>query len=79
MGRPLRAAHARAAFQSLTRREQEVLSRVVEGQKNKQISAALGISEATVKSHMRTIVAKLNVADRTQAVTVAHRRGIILL
>lgn len=55
------AAHARADFQSLTRREQEVLTRVVEGQKNKQISAALGISEATVKLHRGNVMQKMHV------------------
>jgi FixJ family two-component response regulator len=55
------AAHARANFQSLTRREQEVLVRVVEGQRNKQISAALGISEATVKLHRGKVMQKMHV------------------
>jgi len=55
------ASSARADFASLTRREQEVLARVVEGQKNKQISAALGITEATVKLHRGNVMQKMHV------------------
>ncbi|MGH1560783.1 response regulator transcription factor [Caulobacter segnis] len=47
------------------------------GQANKQIARGLSLSEDTVKGHLRSIFAKLDVTDRTQAVTVAHRRGII--
>ena len=55
------ASNARADFASLTKREQEVLARVVEGQKNKQISAALGITEATVKLHRGNVMQKMHV------------------
>ena len=55
------ASSARADFASLTRREQEVLARVVEGQKNKQISADLGITEATVKLHRGNVMQKMHV------------------
>jgi len=55
------AAGAREAFDTLTKREQEVLVRVVEGQKNKQISAALGITEATVKLHRGNVMQKMHV------------------
>lgn len=55
------AATARASFDSLTRREQEVLTRVVEGQRNKEISAALGITEATVKLHRGNVMQKMHV------------------
>jgi FixJ family two-component response regulator len=55
------ASNARANFESLTKREQEVLARVVEGQKNKQISAALGITEATVKLHRGNVMQKMHV------------------
>jgi DNA-binding NarL/FixJ family response regulator len=63
----------------LSEREMAVLRLVAEGQANKQIAWRLLISEDTVKSHMKNIFAKLDVADRTHAVTVAVRRGIIEL
>ncbi|CAN7716620.1 response regulator [Phyllobacterium sp. LjRoot231] len=55
------ALRARADFATLTKREQEVLVRVVEGQRNKQISAALGITEATVKLHRGNVMQKMHV------------------
>jgi two-component system NarL family response regulator len=57
----------------------EVLERIVEGLSNKEIAAALDISEATVKSHINNILSKLGVADRTQAATTAIRRGLVHL
>ena len=63
----------------LTGREVEVLRQIVHGKSNKDIAAALGISEATVKSHINNILSKLGVADRTQAATTALQRGIIHL
>ena len=49
------------------------------GKANKQVAAELGLSEETVKGHLKSIFSKLDVADRTHAVTVAARRGIIEL
>jgi two-component system NarL family response regulator len=63
----------------LTVREREVLQLVVKGKSNKDIAAALAISEHTVKNHVNNILSKLGVSDRTQAVTVALQRGIIFL
>jgi two-component system NarL family response regulator len=63
----------------LTAREIEVLKAVADGLRNRQIADHLQISEATVKVHVTNIMAKLAVADRTEAVTVALRRGIIQL
>lgn len=63
----------------LSDRETDVLRHVARGAANKEIARALRLSEDTVKGHMRSIFAKLDVTDRTQAVTVAHRRGIIAL
>ena len=63
----------------LTVREIEVLKAVADGLRNRQIADQLQISEATVKVHVTNIMAKLAVADRTEAVTVALRRGIIQL
>lgn len=63
----------------LSDREIDVLNCVSTGYANKEIARLLLLSEDTVKGHMRSIFAKLDVTDRTQAVTVAHRRGIIVL
>jgi DNA-binding NarL/FixJ family response regulator len=63
----------------LSEREIDVLKFVSAGLANKAIARALSLSEDTVKGHMRSIFAKLDVTDRTQAVTVAHRRGIIAI
>jgi len=64
---------------NLTGRELEVLKLIVGGRSNKEIGAALGISEATVKSHINSILGKLGVTDRTQAATTALQRGIVHL
>jgi DNA-binding NarL/FixJ family response regulator len=66
-------------FEELTAREVEVLQHLAQGMANKQIADALRITEYTVKDHLKSILAKLRVADRTEAVTVALRRGIIHL
>jgi len=65
--------------EALTEREIAILRLVASGQANKQIASKLGLSEETVKGHMKNIFTKLDVADRTHAVTVAARRGIIEL
>lgn len=63
----------------LTPREMDVLRLMVEGQTNKQIGDILGVTEGSVKFYVNKILGKLGVADRTQAVTTALRRGIIHL
>ena len=63
----------------LTGREQQVLELIVAGRSNAEIGAALAIAEGTVKAHVNSILAKLNVSDRTQAVTAALRRGLVHL
>lgn len=68
-----------ATDEALSSREIEVLQRVAVGDSNKQAGAKLGISEDTVKAHMKRILEKLGVRDRTHAVTLALRRGIIEL
>ena len=68
-----------AAEESLSDREITVLQRVAAGKPNKVIAAELSLSEDTVKAHLRSIFSKLGVDDRTQAVTLALRRGIINL
>jgi two-component system, NarL family, response regulator len=69
----------RMTIPDLTPREKEVLELIVAGKSNQEIGAALFITEATVKAHVNSILSKLDVSDRTQAVTVALRRGIVHL
>ena len=64
---------------ALTSRELEVLQRIVAGRSNKEIASDLHISEATVKTHINSLLSKLNVSDRTQAATTALQRGIVHL
>lgn len=69
----------RMAGPGLTGRELEVLKAIVAGRSNKEIGAELAISEATVKTHINSILSKLGVTDRTQAATTALQRGIVHL
>ncbi|MEQ1907803.1 MAG: response regulator transcription factor [Vicinamibacterales bacterium] len=70
---------ARAERPVLTSREAEVLELVRRGLRNREIGTSLGIAEETVQSHVRSILSKLDVPDRTAAVDVALRRGILHL
>jgi DNA-binding NarL/FixJ family response regulator len=65
--------------EDLTEREVEVLRHVAEGNRNRDIAEKLFISEETVKVHVKHIMDKLGASDRTQAVAIAVRRGIIQL
>jgi DNA-binding NarL/FixJ family response regulator len=65
------------ADDALTEREVQVLRRVAMGTANKSIAAELSVSEATVKAHMKSILAKLGANDRTHAVTIAVKRGFL--
>jgi DNA-binding NarL/FixJ family response regulator len=67
----------RPATDELTRREREVLELIVRGRSNKRIALELGIAEKTVKTHVGHLLAKLGVADRTQAALLAVREGIV--
>ena len=69
----------RAQLPTLTPREHEVLELIGHGMQNKEIAASLGISEETVQVHVKNILAKLRTRDRTAAVAVALRRGILHL
>ena len=69
------AAHV--TDEALSVRELEVLQRVASGGSNKVIAGQLFVSEDTVKSHLRNIMSKLSANDRTHAVTIALKRGII--
>lgn len=68
-----------AIDEALSQRETHVLRLVAAGRANKQIAWELSLSEDTIKAHLKSIFAKLDVSDRTHAVTVAARRGIIEL
>ena len=61
----------------LTRREREVLALVAEGMTNREIGKRLFISDKTASVHLSNVMTKLNVTSRTEAVTVAHRRGLL--
>jgi DNA-binding NarL/FixJ family response regulator len=61
----------------LSEREVEVLRRVALGTSNKEIAVELSVSEATIKAHMKNVLAKLGAKDRTHAVTIASKRGFL--
>jgi DNA-binding NarL/FixJ family response regulator len=65
--------------EKLSERELQVLREMAAGKRNKEIGAELSIAEDTVKMHVKNILEKLQVSDRTEAVTVALRRGILHL
>lgn len=69
------AEHVRQS--PLTERELTVLKAIAKGMSNKEIGVACNIAEATVKAHITNILEKMQVADRTQAVTTAIKRGLI--
>lgn len=69
----------RVAGEELTSRELEVLERIVAGRSNKEIASDLHITEATVKSHVNSLLGKLGASDRTNAAVVALQRGIVHL
>ena len=62
---------------SLSERETEVLRLTAEGKTNKEVAAALGLGDSSVKTYLARIFAKLGATDRTQAVTLARQRGIL--
>jgi len=70
---------SRKLFEELTPREVKVLQLLVKGLANKQIGDLLNITEYTVKDHLKSVFGKLQVVDRTEAVTAAIQRGIIHL
>lgn len=74
-----RALASRMPDSDLSSREMEVLQLLMSGKKNKDIANLLGITEATVKSHVSAILMRLNVNDRTEAVVTALRRGLVHL
>jgi len=68
-----------AVDEPLTSREIDILRLIAQGKANKEIAHQIGVGEETVKAHLKSIFAKLDVADRTHAVTLAVKRGIIEL
>ncbi len=75
--RPPPGARAPAELAQLTDRELEVLKLVAQGHSNAQLAASLFLSEATVKTHLTHILAKLNLRDRVQAVVLAYESGLV--
>lgn len=69
----------RVLYEELTDRELDVLRLIAEGKSNREIGADLFITEGTVKAHVNNILSKLAVKDRTQAVTTALKRGLVVL
>lgn len=75
--RQTRQAVASSPRATLTAREQEVLELVTHGKSNKEIAAALAITENTVKNHLKNILEKLHLENRVQAATFALRQGLV--
>jgi two-component system NarL family response regulator len=69
----------RMGTEELTPREFDVLKEIVNGKSNKEIASELNVSEATVKTHINSLLGKLGVTDRTQAATAAIQRGLVPL
>lgn len=74
-----RRLEERATFGELTDREREVLPLVVKGLTNKDIADILNFTEFTAKAHVRSLLAKLGAADRTELVSIAVQRGLVHL
>lgn len=72
-------AMQRMAKPSLTQREIEVLGQLAQGRSNKDVARRLNITEGTAKTHVKSILTKLEAMSRTEAVAIAHQRGLIRL
>jgi two-component system NarL family response regulator len=69
----------RMVLPSLTQRELDVLQQLAQGRSNKDIARRLSITEGTAKTHVKSILTKLDAISRTEAVAVAHQRGLVHL
>ncbi len=67
----------RPALEALTAREREILRQAASGRLNRDIAASMGVSESTIKSSLRSIYRKIRVTDRTQAILLAVRSGMV--
>lgn len=70
------APHERSPLSALTRREYEILTQLVGGASNKEIAKVLGLTEITIKSHLRNVFRKIGASNRTQAVALALHEGV---
>ena len=77
--KPTELPPAKAGISSLTGRENQIISRICEGLRNKEIASKLYISDATVAHHLTSIYRKLGLADRTELLLYAHHNGISTL
>ena len=78
-GTPEPGAAESRTLARLTERERQVLSLIADGRSNQEIAAVLVIAESTAKTHVKAILGKLDAISRTEAVAVAHKRGLIRL
>ncbi|MBI4284023.1 MAG: response regulator transcription factor [Chloroflexi bacterium] len=71
------AAEVATTVEQVSPREKEILSYLAQGYANKRIATELGISEQTVKNHVTSVLRRLHASDRTEAVVIAIKRGLI--
>jgi DNA-binding NarL/FixJ family response regulator len=74
---PARQDHLTAALEKLTAREREVLELLAKGSSNLEVARALFVSETTAKTHVRNVLAKLDLRDRVHAVVFAYESGLV--
>ena len=75
----MKCPHCGYTWDALTKREEDVLRLLCEGKTNSEIAKGLGISIGTVKTHVSTLMGRLGAANRSQAIIIAIRQGLISL